>query len=115
VVFPEKENEYAIAPSLQEGIIWQVHDLLTHAPPGEAFDIVFMRNNLLTYFQEEMIQKPLERIAGALVPDGFLIIGTKETMPKAGEAFFRPWTGVFTGKRVVKACCSRYLLGVDAL
>ncbi len=87
----KKKNEYAIAPCLQEGISWQVHDLITDPPPGEAFDIVFMRNNLLTYFQAEMIQKSIERVAGALAPDGFLIIGAKEEMPEAGEVFFRQW------------------------
>ena len=45
------------------------------------FHIVFLRNNLLTYFRKEIIEAALPAIADSLVPGGILAIGWKERLP----------------------------------
>lgn len=81
---PVKKEQYRVQPSLQEGVQWRVHDLLADDPPAKELDIVFLRNNLLTYYRKETAEKPLERVIHALGPAGFLVIGAKEEMPAAG-------------------------------
>lgn len=80
-----RKEHYAVKPFLKEGIDWRVHDFLIDDPPANNFDIVFLRNNLLTYYPEEVSQTPLERIVDALSPSGFLVIGAKEEMPVHGR------------------------------
>ena len=46
-------GEYALRSRIREGIEWQIHHLLS-APPGTAFDLIFLRNNLLTYFRSRI-------------------------------------------------------------
>lgn len=79
-----RNAQYAVKLLLKEGIDWRVHDFLIDNPPASDFDIVFLRNNLLTYYPGETIQRPLERIIDALSPSGFLVIGAKEEMPWHG-------------------------------
>lgn len=79
-----KKEQYRVAPSLKEKIDWRVQDLLTDNPPAQELDIVFLRNNLLTYYHEALVEEPLERIIDTLRPGGFLVIGAKEEMPQTG-------------------------------
>jgi chemotaxis protein methyltransferase CheR len=73
-----------VKPSVKEGIDWRVHDFLADDPPAKDLDIVFLRNNLLTYYANQLAEPPLERVIDALRPAGFLVIGAKEEMPAAG-------------------------------
>jgi chemotaxis methyl-accepting protein methylase len=61
-------------------IDWKVQDILEDAP-GAAFDIIFLRNNLLTYYQDHLKKKGLNTVVEALAPDGWLIIGSHEKPP----------------------------------
>ena len=89
-------GKYALKSRIKEGISWLVHDLLSD-PPGTAFDLIFLRNNLLTYYADEVKLPALIKTADALIPGGFLIIGSHEKMPveaadledweKAGHVF----------------------------
>lgn len=76
-----EEEEYEVLPELRDGILWLRHNALTAYPPAEELDIVFLRNNLLTYFRQEIMASPLRRIIHHLTPGGFLITGATETMP----------------------------------
>lgn len=76
-----------IVPSLKEKIQWKIHDFITEAPPQKGFSLIFLRNNLLTYYQEEIKKSALGRILRALQPGGFLIIGSHEKMPEEMEGW----------------------------
>ena len=80
----EEEEKYAVLPELREGILWQRHNILTAPPPVEDADIVFLRNNLLTYCRGEVAAPALQWIVQALAPGGFLVTGSEEVLP--GEA-----------------------------
>jgi chemotaxis methyl-accepting protein methylase len=71
---------FRLKPALKSGIAWSRHDLLT-GPPASGFDLIFVRNNLLTYYQSSRSRAPLEKMAEALSMGGYLIIGSREKLP----------------------------------
>jgi chemotaxis protein methyltransferase CheR len=76
----EEGNQYRIVPSLERGISWKPHNLL-HDPPDRKFNLIFLRNNLLTYYEDEFKIPAFQRVVACLVPGGFLIIGSHEKLP----------------------------------
>jgi chemotaxis protein methyltransferase CheR len=85
-------RQYQILPFMAENITWKVHDLLKDPPPGQGFDLVFLRNNLLTYYTDELKRPAFEKIVGCLSPQGILIIGSHEKLPSESESLI-PLTG----------------------
>jgi chemotaxis protein methyltransferase CheR len=69
-------GKYALRSWVREGIEWQVHDLLSDAP-GIGFDLIFLRNNLLTYYSDEVKAPALKKVVDSLAPGGFLIVGSR--------------------------------------
>lgn len=87
-------NRFVIKAEYKKGIVWKVQNLFSD-PPGPDFDMIFLRNNLLTYYQEPLKIKGLKRILKALVPGGWLIVGSHEKLPSAVSGLQRhsstPW------------------------
>jgi chemotaxis methyl-accepting protein methylase len=73
-------QSFRIDPALQEGIAWTVHDL-RERPPGTGFDILFLRNNVLTYYEPRLQRMALAQLLPALAPRGALVIGARERLP----------------------------------
>ncbi len=73
-------GQYRIKASLKDGIMWQVRNILFD-PPESSFQIIFLRNNLLTYYEEEFATPALGNILTHLSAGGFLIIGSHEKIP----------------------------------
>ena len=71
---------FQVKDSLKKNISWRAHHLLSD-PPGRNFDVVFLRNSVLTYYEEQLKKKALENVLSRLVPGGILIIGSHETIP----------------------------------
>jgi hypothetical protein len=46
-----------------------------------------VRNNLLTYYRDEIVKAALSVIADCLVPGGYLVIGRKEKLPDSLKGF----------------------------
>jgi chemotaxis methyl-accepting protein methylase len=82
-------GRYALRSWMKDGIVWQVHNLLSN-PPGIAFDLIFLRNNLLTYYVDEFKIPAIKRIVNSLASGGFLIIGNHERMP-IEVVDLKPW------------------------
>ena len=76
----KSRGRYEIEPSLRKGIIWQRHHFFSN-PPGSQFHIIFLRNNLLTYYQERFKKPAFNTVINQLFPDGFLIVGSHERLP----------------------------------
>ena len=74
------KNLYMIRPVLGEGVSWKIHHLLSD-PPGSGFDIIFLRNNVLTYYNNRLKNKAFKNVLAALAPFGLLIIGSHESLP----------------------------------
>ncbi len=76
--FVRHPDHYGASEALKENIAWRVHDLCGEEPAAHGFDLIFMRNNILTYLNKEQQRAPVEKVINALAPGGFLIIGDRE-------------------------------------
>ena len=90
---PAGRASLRVADELRESIRWQVHDLTIDAPPARDFHIIFLRNNLLTYYRDEIVKAALRPIVDSLIPGGYLVIGRNEKLPDFLEGF-RPHRSV---------------------
>ncbi len=84
----ENRDWWKVKDDLKRSIDWLVHDLLDD-PPGSDFDLIFLRNNLLTYYNEAVKLPALEKILKALKPGGILIKGAHENIPKPDTGLVR--------------------------
>lgn len=80
----KKQIYYAIAERLKKGIVWQGHNLLAD-PPGTDFQLVFLRNSLLTYYEDELKEPAFQKVLNSLTQGGFLIIGAHEKIPPGSQ------------------------------
>jgi len=87
---PVQGNLFAVADWVKEGILWRTHNIVSDGPPLADFQIIFLRNNLLTYYRDELIKPALRRVIDTLSPEGFLIIGSHEKLPE-GYPELRPF------------------------
>lgn len=87
-------NRYDLKPIFKENIVWRIQNLISD-PPGTGYHIIFLRNNLLTYYRSHAIREPLTQILKSLSPGGWLIIGSHEKLPDETPGFTRnpstPW------------------------
>lgn len=79
-VSPNKAN-YFVVDYLKDNIVWQVHDLMRQTPPAGKFEIIFLRNTLLTYYQEENRAPVFLKVVDSIDEGGFLFIGRREKLP----------------------------------
>jgi len=64
---------------VRKGIRWELHHLATD-PSEKNFNIICLRNNILTYYRQEARQKVLIDILDSLLPGGLFIIGCHEKL-----------------------------------
>lgn len=79
-VAQQGEDFFAVRHFLKNGISWRIRNLL-HDPPEGKFHLVFLRNNLLTYYRDEVKAPAFENIGARIFPGGFLVIGAHEKPP----------------------------------
>jgi chemotaxis protein methyltransferase CheR len=77
--FEETDHGWRAVEPLRRMVRFQVQNLLEPAPHPGQFDIVLCRNVLL-YLNAERRGLVFERIASALEPDGWLMLGAGETV-----------------------------------
>ena len=90
-----EKGPYAVAERLKRGIIWKLVNLLSD-PPGSNFQLIFLRNSLLTYYVEELKVPAFEKVVHSLAQGGFLIIGAHESIPSQAKGLL-----TFGGHRYV--------------
>jgi len=76
-----------IRPELKTNISWACQDLVAGQTPAGLFDIIFLRNNLLTYYRDPQKSAAFERVTARLERDGTLIIGAHERLPETADRF----------------------------
>ena len=79
--FTEKDNSWVLDPSAGQNITFRQHDILNDPPP-DNFNIILLRNNILTYNTESIQRRLLSDLRKCMEPKGLLIIGRKETVPE---------------------------------
>jgi two-component system, chemotaxis family, CheB/CheR fusion protein len=80
------DHHYQVLPEVRESVIFGDHDLLAD-PPFSRLDLVTCRN-LLIYIEPETQDRILLRCHFALRPNGYLFLGSAETVG-AHEKLFR--------------------------
>lgn len=90
----KRGNRFNIKAFVKADIDWKVQDIFA-VPAGSEFNIIFLRNNVLTYYKQPLREEGLCRVTKALIHHGWLIVGSHEKMP-AGVSNFRrhasiPW------------------------
>jgi chemotaxis methyl-accepting protein methylase len=83
-----KEKKYAVIERLKEGIYWREHNLLLDAP-GTSFHLVFLRNSLLTYYEDELEIPAFQNVINSMARGGLLIIGSHESIPSGDGEIIR--------------------------
>ncbi len=73
-------REFAVIPDLKKTIHWQQKNLFG-SPPKGLFHMIFLRNNLLTYFKGLQQKDAFENILSSLATNGFLVKGSHENLP----------------------------------
>lgn len=85
--FKKVDNSYRVAKSLREMIVFAPHNLIKD-PPFSRLDLLICRN-LLIYLNPELQRRLLPLFAQSLKPNGFLFLGTSETVGGFND-LFRP-------------------------
>lgn len=76
--FDETEQGWRAQDKLRRMVRFETHNLLDPLPDQSGFDIILCRNVLL-YFDESTRTRAFDRLATALAPDGWLMLGAGET------------------------------------
>lgn len=74
------KNLYAVRPSLKEDIEWKAHNFLSD-PPVDTYQIIFLRNSLLTYYLDKWKRQAFREVFSRIAKGGVLVIGTHERLP----------------------------------
>jgi chemotaxis protein methyltransferase CheR len=83
--FEQTGEDWRVKPALAKRLRFKRHHLLEAPPPGR-FDLILCRNVLL-YFSADRRAEAFDRLAGALAPDGYLMLGAGETVIGQTDAF----------------------------
>ena len=78
-------KQFVIKDELKSNISWEIRNLLVE-PAESVFNLIFLRNNILTYCRQKDQIQILGDIIEQLEPGGLLIIGCHETLPLGAEA-----------------------------
>jgi chemotaxis protein methyltransferase CheR len=76
--FQETRTGWRATDALRGMVRFEQHNLLDTPPDPGRFDLILCRNVLL-YFDRPTRQRAFERLAGALMPDGRVMLGAGET------------------------------------
>lgn len=84
--FTKEGSSWRIAKELRSAVTYCEFNLLDDPAALGTFDVVFCRN-VLIYFDAETKSRVLERIAGQMPADGFLVLGGAETVIGVTDRF----------------------------
>ena len=83
--FIKGDDSYTVARRVREMVIFAQQNLITD-PPFSKVDLISCRN-VLIYFQPVLQKKVISAFQFALNPDGYLVLGTSETVSDADDFF----------------------------
>lgn len=76
--FEHEDTSYVVSPKLRQMVIFAVHNMIED-PPFSNIDLVSCRN-VLIYFQHSTQKKVLASLYFALKPNGYLFLGSSESL-----------------------------------
>lgn len=78
-------QDWEVAPDLRECVVFARHNV-AFDPPFPRLHLISLRNTMI-YFQPHLQERVLELFRFALLPDGLLILGKSENVPRLGLRF----------------------------
>lgn len=93
--FKKSSGKYKlkIRPELRDKLVFKEHDFLKDPSLTEKFHVIFLRNNLLTYYNPPDKETAFEKITAGLLPGGVLIVGSNEKIPQ-NVLFLKRYAGL---------------------
>jgi chemotaxis protein methyltransferase CheR len=85
--FEAKGDAYLLNQSVRQSVKFQRHDILREEP-FSGMDLVFCRNLAFTYFSREIQIEILKKIFRCLKEQGYLAIGSDESIPLTYPTLF---------------------------
>ena len=82
--FHNEGGEWRVSSAIRRRVQFEVFNLLDSFEPLGQFDVIFCRN-VLMYFDPPLKHDILGRLADALAPDGYLVLGSAETVLGSGK------------------------------
>jgi len=82
--FHHEGGEWRISSSMRKRVQFEVFNLIESFESHGQFDVIFCRN-VLMYFDQTMKHEALGRLSGALATDGYLVLGSAETVLGSGK------------------------------
>jgi len=82
--FHHEGGEWRLSSSIRNRVRFEMFNLLDSYEPLGQFDVIFCRN-VLIYFDQKLKLEVLGRLADALAPDGYLVLGSAETVLGYGK------------------------------
>ncbi|MCC7420425.1 MAG: protein-glutamate O-methyltransferase CheR [Planctomycetaceae bacterium] len=90
--FEQTPKGWQVKKDLRDGVNYQQLNLLDDFSRLGQFDVIFCRN-VLIYFQQETKKEILDRQARMLRSDGYLLLGSAETVLGISDSFRRAGAG----------------------
>lgn len=84
--FDETPRGWQVREDVRRMVRFSQHNMLSPVPGRIPFDLVLCRNVLL-YFDRSTRVEAFSRLAGAVMPDGFLMLGAGETVVGQTDRF----------------------------
>ncbi len=86
IAFTQQDEKYCLKPKYQQDIEFKCHDVRHHFP-DKTFNVILCRNLVFTYFDIKLQECVLANFRRHLTPNGLLIIGVHERLPKDTTRF----------------------------
>ncbi len=87
--FTPVDDAYRLDLSLCPGVHFALQDIRQTMPAG-PFDLIFCRNLVFTYFDDDLQRTLLARLCERLAPGGALVLGAHEGLPTPAVGL-QPW------------------------
>ncbi len=84
--FTQEGDQWRVNENIRRRVTFKELNLMNSYAPLGKFDIIFCRN-VLIYFSAELKRDILNRMAQALVPGGYLFLGSTETLASYCDEF----------------------------
>ncbi len=76
-------TQYQVTDELKKEVLFRQFNLMDPFPFKKKMHTIFLRN-VMIYFDEETKRELLQKVCDALIPGGYLFIGTTETLDRSG-------------------------------
>lgn len=92
IAFGQTDEGYCLRQAYRAPVRFLEQDVREHLPAG-PFDLILCRNLVFTYFNAQRQAAIARRLAELIIPGGFLLLGSHESLPEPIPALVseRPW------------------------